>query len=146
MHNLQELGAMARGAQSFEALEKSSPRFVEVETGKGADALYQRPQWTAVLAAGRTKRYAVRRAKLDQLSRDVAFVAGLMAEKVRIVAELRGRTLEAVPAQHLSFIGPSERLKGVGPALLPFKRDPAMAIFINRVDNRPTLPRHVPLP
>jgi hypothetical protein len=41
------------------------------------------------LATGRAKRYPVIVSKLDRLSRDVAFVAGLMAEKVPfIVAEL----------------------------------------------------------
>jgi DNA invertase Pin-like site-specific DNA recombinase len=63
--------------------------FVEVETGKGADALDRRPQLAAALAAGRVKRCPVIVAKLDRLSRDVAFVARLMAEKVPfIVAEL----------------------------------------------------------
>ena len=63
--------------------------FVEIETGKGADALDRRPQLAAALAAGRTNRCPVIVAKLDRLSRDVAFVAGLMAEKVPfIVAEL----------------------------------------------------------
>jgi DNA invertase Pin-like site-specific DNA recombinase len=63
--------------------------FIEVETGKGADALDRRPQLAAALATGRAKRCPVIVAKLDRLSRDVAFVAGLMAEKVPfIVAEL----------------------------------------------------------
>jgi DNA invertase Pin-like site-specific DNA recombinase len=63
--------------------------FIEVETGKGADALDRRPQLAAALARGRARRCPVIVAKLDRLSRDVAFVAGLMAEKVPfIVAEL----------------------------------------------------------
>ena len=63
--------------------------FVEIETGKGADALDRRPQLAAALATGRVTRCPVIVAKLDRLSRDVAFVAGLMAEKVPfIVAEL----------------------------------------------------------
>jgi DNA invertase Pin-like site-specific DNA recombinase len=63
--------------------------FVEVETGKGADALDRRPRLAAALAAGRTHRCPVIVAKLDRLSRDVAFVAGLMAQRVPfIVAEL----------------------------------------------------------
>ena len=63
--------------------------FTEVETGKGADALDRRPQLAAALAAGRTGKCPVIVAKLDRLSRDVAFIAGLMAQKVPfIVAEL----------------------------------------------------------
>ncbi|MDP4027013.1 recombinase family protein [Methylobacterium sp. NEAU 140] len=63
--------------------------FVEVETGKGSDALDRRPQLAAALAAGRRFRCAVLVAKLDRLSRDVAFIAGLMAQNVLFrVAEL----------------------------------------------------------
>lgn len=58
---------------------------VEVETGKGADALERRPQ----LAVARKAKCAVVVAKLDRLSRDVAFIAGLMAQRVPfLVAEL----------------------------------------------------------
>src|SRR4051794_19409335 len=63
--------------------------FVEAETGKGADALDRRPQLAAALAAAKTARCCVLVSKLDRLSRDVAFVAGLMAQRVPfIVAEL----------------------------------------------------------
>ncbi|MCJ2011084.1 recombinase family protein [Methylobacterium sp. J-076] len=62
---------------------------VEVETGKGADALDRRPQLAAALAAARKAKCAVVVAKLDRLSRDVAFIAGLMAQRVPfVVAEL----------------------------------------------------------
>lgn len=63
--------------------------FVEVETGKGTDALDRRPQLKAALAAARKLRCHVVVAKLDRLSRDVHFVSGLMAHKVPfLVAEL----------------------------------------------------------
>jgi len=63
--------------------------FIEVETGKGSDALERRPQLAAALAAARTARCPVVVAKLDRLSRDVAFISGLMAQRVPfIVAEL----------------------------------------------------------
>ncbi len=62
---------------------------VEVETGKGSDALDRRPVLAAALAEARKIKGAVIVAKLDRLSRDVAFVAGLMAQRVPfIVAEL----------------------------------------------------------
>jgi DNA invertase Pin-like site-specific DNA recombinase len=64
---------------------------VEVETGKGSDALDRRPQLAAALQAARKlgKGTPVIVAKLDRLSRDVAFIAGLMAQKVPfVVAEL----------------------------------------------------------
>jgi DNA invertase Pin-like site-specific DNA recombinase len=63
--------------------------FVEVETGKGADALERRPQLAAALSAARSARCSILVCKLDRLSRDVAFVSGLMAQRVPfIVAEL----------------------------------------------------------
>jgi DNA invertase Pin-like site-specific DNA recombinase len=64
--------------------------YVEVETGKGADALDRRPVLRDALAhARKAKGIAVVVAKLDRLSRDVAFIAGLMAHRVPfIVAEL----------------------------------------------------------
>ena len=63
--------------------------YVEAETGKGADAIDRRPQLAAALAAAKAAKCAVLVSKLDRLSRDVAFVSGLMAQRVPfIVAEL----------------------------------------------------------
>src|SRR5262245_38071686 len=63
--------------------------FAEVETGKGSNALDQRPQLAKALAEAKRLGCPVLVAKLDRLSRDVAFVAGLMAQRVPfIVAEL----------------------------------------------------------
>lgn len=63
--------------------------FTEVETGKGSDALDRRPQLAAALALARHAKCPVIVAKLDRLSRDVAFIAGLMVQRVPfIVAEL----------------------------------------------------------
>ena len=63
--------------------------YIEVETGKGADALDRRPQLAAALEAARKAKCPVVVAKLDRLSRDVAFISGLMAQRVPfIVAEL----------------------------------------------------------
>ena len=63
--------------------------FTEVETGKGSDALDRRPQLAAALTAARRLRCAVLVAKLDRLSRDVHFIAGLMVQRVPfLVAEL----------------------------------------------------------
>jgi DNA invertase Pin-like site-specific DNA recombinase len=73
------------GAEGLEVARE----FVEVETGKGSDALDRRPQLKAALAAARKLRCHVAVAKLDRLSRDVHFISGLMAHKVPfLVAEL----------------------------------------------------------
>jgi DNA invertase Pin-like site-specific DNA recombinase len=72
-------------AEGFSLLRE----FVEVETGKGADALDRRPQLAAALAVARSAKCPVVVAKLDRLSRDVAFISGLMAQRIPfIVAEL----------------------------------------------------------
>jgi DNA invertase Pin-like site-specific DNA recombinase len=63
--------------------------YVEVETGKGADALDRRPKLSAALGQARKSKMPVVVAKLCRLSRDVAFISGLMANRVPfIVAEL----------------------------------------------------------
>jgi DNA invertase Pin-like site-specific DNA recombinase len=63
--------------------------FVEVETGKGSDALDRRPQLAAAVAKARALRCPVAVAKLDRLSRDVHFISGLMAHRVPfLVGEL----------------------------------------------------------
>jgi DNA invertase Pin-like site-specific DNA recombinase len=64
--------------------------FTEIETGKGADALARRPQLAAALKAAKKAKAAVCVAKLDRLSRDVAFIAGLMAQKVPFVVAALG--------------------------------------------------------
>jgi hypothetical protein len=62
---------------------------VEIEKGEGADALDRRPELAAALARARKAKCPVVVAKLDRLSRDVAFISGLMAHRVPfVVAEL----------------------------------------------------------
>lgn len=54
----------------------------EVETGKGYDAIERRPQLAKALKQARRLKAPVIVSHLDRLSRDVAFVSRLMAEKV----------------------------------------------------------------
>ncbi len=62
---------------------------VEVETGKGSDALERRPVLSQALAQAKKAKCPVIVAKLDRLSRDVAFISGLMAQRVPfVVAEM----------------------------------------------------------
>ena len=71
--------------EGFEVLEWVE----EVETGKGSNALQRRPKLAYALKQAKKRKAPVLVSKLDRLSRDVAFVSGLMAEKVPfIVAEL----------------------------------------------------------
>jgi DNA invertase Pin-like site-specific DNA recombinase len=94
-------GAQGKSGLGLEAQREAVQRFVaaegmelidgltEVETGKGADALERRPVLRDALAQAKKAKAAVLVAKLDRLSRDVAFISGLMAQHVPfIVAEL----------------------------------------------------------
>ncbi|HEX3410317.1 MAG TPA: recombinase family protein [Stellaceae bacterium] len=79
--------AIARFAQAegMDVLEE----FVEIETGKGCDALERRPVLRDALARAKKAKCQIVVAKLDRLSRDVHFVSGLMAHRVPfVVAEL----------------------------------------------------------
>ncbi|NVE93381.1 recombinase family protein [Altererythrobacter lutimaris] len=63
--------------------------FIEVETGKGDDALSKRPKLRAAMRQASLHGASVVVAKLDRLSRDVAFISGLMAKRIPfIVTEL----------------------------------------------------------
>src|SRR4051794_30718665 len=69
-------------AEGFELVEE----FVEVETGAGIDALDRRPRLTAALVRAKRAKCAVVVAKLDRLSRDVAFISSLMARRVPFIS------------------------------------------------------------
>ena len=71
------LEAQRKAIAAFAAVEGFDivAEFTEVETGKGADALARRPQLRAALKAAKSAKCAVAVAKLDRLSRDVAFIA-----------------------------------------------------------------------
>src|SRR5579859_6635253 len=76
--------AIARFAQieGFEIVEE----FVEVETGKGSDALERRPQLVAALAEARRQgRCPVAVSKLDRLSRDVHFISGMIVYRMPFI-------------------------------------------------------------
>jgi DNA invertase Pin-like site-specific DNA recombinase len=79
----------AREGLQLAGLNDGDTRFVEAETGKGFDALERRPKLKAAIEEARRLGGPVVVAKLDRLSRDVAFISRLMAERVPfIVAEL----------------------------------------------------------
>src|ERR1700733_6166070 len=71
--------AIARFAAA-EGLEVVS-EFVEGETGKGSDALDRRPRLDEALTKAKRAKAPVVVAKLCRLSRDVAFISGLMSRR-----------------------------------------------------------------
>lgn len=85
------LDAQQAAIDAFCATEGYSVQaaFSEIETAKGFDALERRPELAKALAAAKKLKCAVIVHKLDRLSRDVAFIAGLMSQRVPfIVCEL----------------------------------------------------------
>jgi DNA invertase Pin-like site-specific DNA recombinase len=85
------LEAQREAVVTFAAREgyEVAEEFVEVETGKGSDALDRRPQLAAALRRARRLRCSILVARLDRLSRDVHFISGLMSKRVPfVVAEL----------------------------------------------------------
>jgi DNA invertase Pin-like site-specific DNA recombinase len=83
--------------------------FTEYETGKGADALDRRPQLAAVLSAAKALRCSIVVAKLDRLSRDVAFVAGLMAQRVPFMVAELGRDADPFMLHLYAALAEKER-------------------------------------
>jgi DNA invertase Pin-like site-specific DNA recombinase len=83
--------------------------YVEAETGKGADALDRRPQLAAALAAARAAKCFVLVSKLDRLSRDVAFVANLMAQRVPFMVAELGRDADPFMLHLFAALAEKER-------------------------------------
>jgi DNA invertase Pin-like site-specific DNA recombinase len=92
-------------AEGYEVISE----FLEVETGKGADALERRPQLTAALNAARKLKGSVVVAKLDRLSRDVHFISGLMAHKVPFIVTELGPDVDPFILHLYAALGEKER-------------------------------------
>lgn len=92
-------------AEGFEIVGE----FVEVETGKGADALDRRPQVAAALAQARLHQCPVLVAKLDRLSRDVHFISGLMVHRVPFLTVELGTDVDPFLLHLYSALAEKER-------------------------------------
>jgi DNA invertase Pin-like site-specific DNA recombinase len=93
-------------AESFTIAET----FVEVETGKGSDALDKRPQLAAAMKAARRLKTYVVVAKLDRLSRDVHFISGLMTRKVPFIVAALGRDVDPFMLHIYAALAEKERV------------------------------------
>ena len=82
---------------------------VEVETAKGADALERRPKLKAALKAAKKLKCAVVVAKLDRLSRDVAFIAGLMSQRVSFIVTALGKDVDPFMLHIYAAVAQQER-------------------------------------
>src|SRR5689334_15580626 len=98
------VGAFCK-AEGFEILAE----FTEVETGKGSDALERRPQLRAALRAAKKAKCHVAVAKLDRLSRDVAFIASLMVQRVPFIVTALGRNVDPFTLHIYAALAEQER-------------------------------------
>ena len=83
--------------------------FVEVETGKGADALEKRPQLSAALRKAKQLSAHIVVSKLDRLSRDVHFISGLMSKRVPFIVTQLGRNVDPFMLHIYAALAEKER-------------------------------------
>src|SRR3974390_1905704 len=83
--------------------------YTEVETGKGADALDRRPQLKAALKHAKRSAASVCVAKLDRLSRDVAFIASLMVQRVPFIVCALGKNVDPFTLHIYAALAEQER-------------------------------------
>jgi DNA invertase Pin-like site-specific DNA recombinase len=99
--------AIARFAAS-ESLETAG-EFIEVETGKGADALDKRPQLAAALRKAKQIKAPIVVSKLDRLSRDVHFISGLMTKRVPFIVAALGKNVDPFMLHIYAALAEKER-------------------------------------
>lgn len=81
----------------------------EVETGKGTDALSRRPQLATALREAKKRKAPVLVSKLDRLSRDVAFISGLMSQGVPFVVTELGADVDPFVLHLFAALSEKER-------------------------------------
>jgi DNA invertase Pin-like site-specific DNA recombinase len=99
--------AIARFA-AVEALEVTG-EFIEVETGKGADALDKRPQLAGALRKAKQIKAPIVVSKLDRLSRDVHFISGLMTKRVPFIVAALGKNVDPFMLHIYAALAEKER-------------------------------------
>jgi DNA invertase Pin-like site-specific DNA recombinase len=99
--------AIARFAAS-ESLATAG-EFIEVETGKGADALDKRPQLAAALRKAKQIKAPIVVSKLDRLSRDVHFISGLMTKRVPFIVAALGKNVDPFMLHIYAALAEKER-------------------------------------
>lgn len=83
--------------------------YQDIQTGAGRDALLLRPGLAAALKEARAVRCPLIVSRLDRLSRNVHFIAGLMEHKVHFVVALFGRDIDDFTLHIYASIAEQER-------------------------------------
>lgn len=98
-----EAFAAAEGFTILEVLE-------ETASGKGADALERRPVLAQAVRVARRHKCPILVSRLDRLSRDVAFISGLMAQKVPFIVTALGANADPFMLHVYAALAQQERL------------------------------------
>lgn len=83
--------------------------YEETETGKGFDALDKRPQLAKALAQAKKEGACLVVAKLDRLSRNVAFISSLMETKVAFIVAQLGKDADSFMLHLYAALSEKER-------------------------------------
>ena len=83
--------------------------FVEIETGKGADALERRPQLASALRTAKKMKCPIVVAKLDRLSRNVSFISALMEKRVPFIVAAFGPNVDPFMLHIYAALAEQER-------------------------------------
>ena len=83
--------------------------FVEIESGKGSDALEQRPELSKALQMAKKLDAYIVVAKLDRLSRNVHFISGLMSQGVPFVTVELGMNTDPFMLHIFAALAEKER-------------------------------------
>src|SRR5580704_3906198 len=81
----------------------------DIQTGAGKDALLMRPELAAALKEARALRCPLIVSRLDRLSRNVHFIAGLMEHKVHFMIAQFGRDVDHFTLHIYASIAEQER-------------------------------------
>ena len=101
----ERFGVSASSAIRWRALDRREGDIAP----KGSDALDRRPQLRAALKAAKKAKCEVAVAKLDRLSRDVAFISGLMAQRVPFIVTALGRNVDPFTLHIYAALAEQER-------------------------------------
>lgn len=105
------LEAQKERVRVFVEIEESElvNEYVDVETGKGFDALKRRPILAQALKEAKSKNCWIAVAKLDRLGRNVAFIASLMETKVPLVVAELGFDVDSFMLHIYAAVAEKER-------------------------------------
>jgi DNA invertase Pin-like site-specific DNA recombinase len=83
--------------------------YEEIETGKGSDALDKRPQLSKALSHAKKEGASLVVAKLDRLSRNVAFISSLMETKIPFIVTSLGKDADSFMLHLYAALSEKER-------------------------------------